>query len=364
MVISVSPRSLGSRCAAVWIAAALTLLAGPVQAAETPPPLEVGYSPALDLFNLLDNLPDWLPGYTASVYQQAWQRRFGLDDEDRALLAGYAAFRQRTSPLARDPVGEAPPADRLLAGPDTRSGDPYSRHFLKAASFAEGVEAALAGQSRKDRALLRQYYAHFVPRAQQLLAVRKPFSRQQHGLARQLAAPAVTRFAEEMKAFFKVDDPAAFRVRFIWWPDAQRTQAKLRGGYILLFSTFETDDDWAPIVMHEYSHFLSAGQAPKQKQGVAEAFAALCPGAMALPNPLNALEEPLAIYWGQYRFQQQVRGEALPLEAAWYIQPRADHAAKALAAAFPATGPAPRLEAGPLLEALASTCAESDPVRK
>jgi hypothetical protein len=110
--------------------------------------------------------------------------------------------------------------------------------------------------------------------------------------------------------------------------------AKLRGGYILLFSTFETEDDWAPIVMHEYSHYLSAGQPLTQRRALADAFVAACPAALALPNPLNALEEPLAIYWGQYRFEQQVRGQALPVASAWYVQPHADRAAKALAAAF------------------------------
>ncbi|WP_295567764.1 hypothetical protein [uncultured Stenotrophomonas sp.] len=189
-----------------------------------------------------------------------------------------------------------------------------------------------------------------------MLDAQAPFAAQQASLARQLAAPGVLSLAQQMTTFFDVEDSPAFQVRFVWWPEATRTQAKLRGGYILLFSTFETDDDWAPIVMHEFSHFLSVGQPAPQRRALAESFVALCPGALALPNPLNALEEPLAIYWGQYRFEQQVRGEALSTQAAWYVQPQADRAAKALAAAFPASSPAPRLKVGPLLRAAASAC--------
>jgi hypothetical protein len=89
---------------------------------------------------------------------------------------------------------------------------------------------------------------------------------------------------------------------------------------------------------------------------LAAAFARRCPGALALPNPLNALEEPLAIYWGQYRFERDVRGKTLSSDVSWYIQPHADRAAKAIAAAFPADRPAPALAVGPLLDAAASAC--------
>ncbi|WP_343203086.1 hypothetical protein [Stenotrophomonas maltophilia] len=355
-----SSRILRFRGAAAVLAVLMAMPFCTLQAAEPPYSVEVRYSRALDLFNLLDNLPDWLPGYTSPVYREAWQRRFGLTDQDRALLADYAAFRQRTSPLARSGSEPSAPADRLFAGADTRTGDPYARHFLAAPSFPAAVEAAIEGQGREDQLLLRRYYAHFAPRAEQLLATQAPFVAQQASLARQLAAPAVLALAQQMKAFFNVEDSPVFQVRFVWWPEAERTQAKLRGGYILLFSTFESDDDWAPIVMHEFSHFLSAGQPVPQRRILAESFAALCPEALALPNPLNALEEPLAIYWGQYRFEQQVRGQALSAESAWYVQPQADRAAKALATAFPAGGPAPRLEVGPLLRAAASACSVAE----
>ncbi|MDH0187579.1 hypothetical protein N7676_05685 [Stenotrophomonas sp. GD03993] len=333
-----------------------------VVAAEPPrSTVEVGYSASLDLFNLLDNLPDWLPGYTSLAYQKAWERRFGLDDRDRRLLAAYAAFRQRTSLVAQDHEATAAPADRLFAGADTRDGDPYASHFLDAASFDIAAEAAIALQNHSDQVLLRQYYARFVPRARQLLAGRKPFSAQQAALDRQLKSVRVDELAGQMKTFFGVDAPPTFQVRFLWWPEAAQTQAKLRGGYIFLFSTFDAEEDWAPIVMHEYSHFLSVGQPSKQRRALAEAFAGLCPAALTLRNPLNALEEPLAIYWGQYRFERLVRDGTLSAASSWYIQPHADRAAKAIAAAFPATAPAPRLEAGPLLSAAASVCAGATP---
>ncbi|PZT14399.1 hypothetical protein [Stenotrophomonas maltophilia] len=360
MVVSFNYRKMRLESAGALTAAVLALQPSPVVAIESPHVVvDVAYNPSLDLFNLLDNLPDWLPGYTSSVYQKEWQQRFGLGERDRQLLAGYAAFRRRTSPLGRDHQVKVAPAGRLFAGPDTRDGDPYASHFLAAQSFDATVREAIASQNSSDRALLRQYYARFAPRARQLLAGQAQFHAQKSELARQLASDPVGELADQMKAFFKVTSPPTFQVRFLWWPEAAQTQAKLRGGYIFLFSTSDAEEDWAPIVMHEYSHFLSSEQPPAQRQLLAESFAALCPEALTLRNPLNALEEPLAVYWGQYRFEYQVRGGMLSPESSWYIQPHADRAAKALAAAFPAAGLAPRLQPGPLLKAAASVCAEA-----
>lgn len=65
-----------------------------------------------------------------------------------------------------------------------------------------------------------------------------------------------------------------------------------------------------PIVLHEFSHYLSAGQPTEKKQRLTADFLQRCPAAAELPNPLNALEELLTVYWGQYRFEHDVRGGA------------------------------------------------------
>jgi len=137
---------------------------------QAPPLVTVGYDAAFDLFNLLDNLPDWLPGYTSAIYKEDWERRFELDAQDRAALDEYARFRQRTSPMARDDGDTRPVAERLFAGSDTRVGDPYTSYFQNAASFAAAVKAAIAAQAPGDRELLRRYYARFEPHARELLA--------------------------------------------------------------------------------------------------------------------------------------------------------------------------------------------------
>ena len=177
---------------------------------QAPPLVTVGYDAAFDLFNLLDNLPDWLPGYTSAIYKQDWERRFGLDAQDRAALEEYARFRQRTSPMARDDDNARPDAERLFAGSDTRVGDPYTGYFQNAASFTAAARDAIAAQASGDRELLRRYYARFEPRARELLAGAGRFTPQQEALTRQLAAPETNAFVARMRTFYGVEAAPIF----------------------------------------------------------------------------------------------------------------------------------------------------------
>ncbi|UXA57738.1 hypothetical protein M0D46_21205 [Xanthomonas prunicola] len=348
----------------IWIVLCATAHAAPSTSPSTPSTsVRVEYSEATDLFNLLDNLSDWLPGYTAPVYRSYMEAHGGLDPADRAALAAYADFRRRTSGLAKD--ADLDMLDRLFAPDATRDADPFSRHFLGEAGFEASAAAAIAERSADDQVLLRAYFARFVPRARRLIETAPRFERQTRVLKDALSAPAVSRLAAQMRDFFAVPESGVFEARFVWWPESDTTQAKVRGRTMLLYSQHDasigaSSMDWAPIVLHELSHYLSAGQPPERKRMLAANFLRLCPGAATLRNPLNALEEPLAIYWGQYRFEYIVRGRPLPPSSQWYIQADADRAAKAIATAYPADSAAPVLDDSALLAAAASACESTD----
>lgn len=321
-------------------------------------PIAVQYHLPTDVFNLLDNLPDWLPGYTASAYGDYWRKNVGMNQADRKAMLAYAAFRLRTSPKAE--VADSAEAPILFAPLAARDLDPFARYFFEAPSFAVGMKAAIAAQSPQDQAILRNYYGRFLTRALRLVETQSRFGPARGTLESQLASPAVSGLAAKIRTFYGAAAAPTFVVRFVWWPDPETTQAKVRGRYILLQSPVSSDAsksmDWAPITMHEFSHYMSAGQPAAQKKRLTAALLERCPSASKLPNPLNAIEEPLAIYWGQVRFEQGVRKRALSPASDWYIQPHADRAAKAIARAFPATGPAPMLEDSALIAAAASAC--------
>lgn len=330
-------------------------------AAPTALPVRVEYRQATDVFHLLDNLPDWLPGYTAADYGKYWNAHVGMDKTDRALLAAYAAFRRRTAPAAQvAPTSDASAPD-VFAPPATRDVDAFAQPFLDAPNFEAGAAAAIATQAPRDRAMLRRYFSRFGPRAERLVAHASHFEAQRAALTAQLAPPGVRTLADDMHRFYGVGKVPTFIVRFVWWPDPDRTQAKVRGRYILLQGPADgaadgSPMDWAPIVMHEYAHYVSAGQPAAQRHRLSAEFLRGCPKAAALPNPLNAFEEPLAIYWGQYRFALDVRGSALPTTGEWYFRPMPDHIAKAIAVAFPSDKPSPLRDDPALMSTATKAC--------
>ncbi|SEL93625.1 hypothetical protein SAMN05428989_2924 [Pseudoxanthomonas sp. GM95] len=325
---------------------------------ETSAAVVVEYSEAVDLFNFLDNLADWLPGYTSPVYKTFWEQQFGLGQDDLKALAGYAAFRVRTTRLA-----DSDPAkldDRIFAVSFDPSADPLSGYFATSSTFDGALERALQNQSPGDQALLRDYYARFLPRAQALVKVRARFVSQTSAVKSELADPKTGELVQGMRGFFGVTPPPAFRANFVWWPDPESTQAKVRGSHILLFSPGDGASgaaamDWTPIVMHELAHYFSSRQSQEKKQDLARRFLAWCPQAGGLRNPLNAVEEPLAIYWGQYLFEKVVRGQELDPASAWYVQPAADRGPKHIALRFPADKQAPQL-GDEILRAAAEAC--------
>lgn len=324
-------------------------------------PVQVEYHQATDVFNVLDNLSDWLPGYTSPAYGEYWEAHIGLDTADRAAISTYAAFRRRTAPVAHSAPVDAKAAPDLFAPASTRDVDGLAQAFVDADDFQTGVTAAIAVQAPQDRIMLRDYYARFGPRAMRLVAAQSHFDAQRAALVAQLALPGVLALAKDIRGFYGVDAVPPFVARFLWWPDPDSTQAKVRGRIIMLQGPADGADrdthmDWAPIVLHEYTHYVSAGQSRTQRQRLSATFLQGCPTAAALPNPLNAFEEPLAIYWGQARFEQEVRGRALPTDSEWYFKPMPDRIAKAIAAAFPAAGPAPSLDDPRLMKVAMTAC--------
>lgn len=269
----------------IWALLYATAHAAPPVPPSTP--VQVGYSEATDLFNLLDNLSDWLPGFTVPVYRNYFETHGGLDQADHAALVAYADFRRRTSGLAK---GDDPEVlDRVFAPEATRDVDPFSRHFLGDAEF----EPQRAPPLRSSRRMTRRccvLFARFVPRARRLVTAAPRFEQQARVLSEELSNPAVSRLASQMRAFFAVPEPALFQARFVWWPEPDTTQAKVRGRTMLLYSRQDAlagtaSMDWAPIVLHELSHHLSAGQPSARKRLLAANFMRLCPGCGQLAEP-------------------------------------------------------------------------------
>lgn len=71
------------------------LLIGLATPEPAPAQASAQYRRAADVFELLDNVSDWWPGYTDAQYREHWVRHVGLTVADDTILASYAALRTR-----------------------------------------------------------------------------------------------------------------------------------------------------------------------------------------------------------------------------------------------------------------------------
>lgn len=118
----------------------------------------------------------------------------------------------------------------------------------------------------------------------------------------------------------------------VWWPPLDRTAADISGRAFFIRSHPErhhNESGWSEIVMHEVTHYVSAHQAPEQKQALTKQFLDRCP-ADSRTGFYDLLEEPIAVAWGNAAFAKYVRKQPLRYEDNWYWRPLAEVMGKLL----------------------------------
>jgi hypothetical protein len=114
-----------------------------------------------------------------------------------------------------------------------------------------------------------------------------------------------------------------FNAYFVWWPPIDRTGADITGRTFFIRShpvRHAEEGGWADIAMHEVIHYISAHQAPAQKQALTARFLETCP-AQIDTGFYQLLEEPLAVALGNAAFAAFARGQPLAPEDNWYWMP-------------------------------------------
>jgi hypothetical protein len=304
--------------------ACLLVLPGPARADLR---VNAGYSESADLFSLMDNVSLWSPkGFNDPEYREFWEATFGWSDEDQAWADRYRAYRERTysdpGQAEKDPTTAS---DGLFAKRSSVSdaADPLASHFVNAESIAAALADLDALGDADDARMLTDFYAHFEPHWRQLLAESAGFAARAEALEAELSGEAVQAYLERVTAFYQVEIERDFNAYFVWWPPIDRTGADITGRTFFVRShpvRHANESGWADIAMHEVIHYISAHQAPEQKQALTARFMETCP-AQIDTGFYQLLEEPLAVAFGNAAFAAFARGEPLAPEDNWYWMP-------------------------------------------
>ncbi len=318
-----APRPLASSVAVFAIACSasappaspsvLSSASAPSASAPTPGAIiQVRYSLAADVFEVLDNTSAWYRKKCDPEYRAAWESDLGLTPEDERWFERYAEIRKRHYPMP--PEEEGPP---ILFAPEKH--DVLADAFYAAESVSDALAALRPHLPPEDVDTLQRFYAAMLPRAQRWFDESAAFVEIGESLSARLDQPDTRAFVERMARFYGVTPAASFTVLLVWWPPVGHVTASSRGSTLLMKYNPVRHRDRAgrdvDVPIHELAHFTSSRQSAEQKRDLSAAFLSSC---ASHPEPSPALlEEPLAVAQ-QKVFLSFAEPSRLDLEAPWY----------------------------------------------
>lgn len=298
--------------------------------------VRVLYSETVNLYSLMDNVSGWLDGYTNPTYRQEWSARFGWTAADQVWADRYAEYRRRTFHSGGHSSDPRQRPDGLFASASELAAD--SDPLLQFLAGQNDVDSALSNLeqsvSRADARMLRGFYRHFAPGWRVILRESSPLANHAQALQRRFENQRLTDFLARVARYFRSEVDGTFRVYFTRQPPGRETSAEVVGGQLMMLHSPVNlpveAGDWEGIVMHEFVHFISAGQPAEQKRALTEQFLSRCPMPAGV-SPLWLLEEPLAVAWGQAAYASHVQGRPLDPNGNWYAIPWVNIVSRTLA---------------------------------
>lgn len=259
----------------VLILFALLWLSASAQAAIR---IEVVYREPADVFEILDHVSEWWPGYTDSTYRESWADSVATFPSDSAFFAEYARLRTRYF----DKTGqqnEDPRTNRsgLFTDSATLTSDPVAFAFYRSETMGEALQRVGHVVEPDEVEFLRSFYAHFSERVARLTATtERSVAASLERTRGTLGDPAVAPYLDDIVRFFGVEDDVTFTALYVWWPDANRVAANPNGPYLLLrVRPYEGEVlSNADVVVHEAIHVISAMQSDAQKRLISDAVLA------------------------------------------------------------------------------------------
>jgi len=298
------------------------------------PQAAVHYRQAADVFELLDNVSDWWPGYSDGRYRSYWVRHIGLSAADDTMLASYTKLRERY--FDKHGQSNEDPAiseGGLFTARATLDADPVGDAFFQSETVNEALGRLGGRIAPADLQFLRRFYAHFERRYLPLVTEHEQAV--QASLAetnRTLTSLMFESWIGEVERFFDVASQGQrYDALYVWWPDSVRVVANLRGRFLVLRALVKPGEklNVGDVVAHEAVHVIAAHQTSAQKRSISDAFLRDCP-VTASVGRLSVIEEPLAVVFGNMLFTRTFRRERYRYAKRWYGDEWVDLYAKLL----------------------------------
>jgi len=292
------------------------------------------YRQAADVFEMLDNVSDWWPGYTDVLYREYWARHVGLSAADDTMLARYAALRTRHfSKAGQSNENPATSEGGLFTARATLSADRVGDVFYRSATIDDALASLDGVVSAEEIRFLRRFYAHFQSRYLPLVSAHERAVQASLAATNEtLTSRAFADWLASVERFFDVpNDGYRYDALYVWWPDTLRVVANPRGRFLVVRALVKPGEALhvGDVVAHEAIHVIAARQPSPQKRALTDAFLRGCPANTSVGR-LTTIEEPLAVVFGNMLFTRTFRPQRYRYARRWYGEPWVDVSAKLL----------------------------------
>ncbi|MGK5087555.1 hypothetical protein WDW86_08350 [Bdellovibrionota bacterium FG-2] len=103
--------------------------------------LQAVYHEASNVFEIMDNVSNWWPGFCDEEYQKYWQKTFGLSEQDKVFFEGYRKIREKhyadPDQAEKDPLKNR---NGLCATLGSVTADPIAEAFYSSDSLEAAYE--------------------------------------------------------------------------------------------------------------------------------------------------------------------------------------------------------------------------------
>lgn len=295
-----------------------------VNASEMGIQITVEYSKSADVFELLDNVSNWWPGFTSDEYPKFWKKNLKSNPKDEDFFKKYKSIRKKhyndPDQKEQDPLKNR---NGLFSNSGSLAADPYAEAFYSSNTLEESYIKLERILSREDLSFIKTFYQHFETRYQTIIqSDEREFAGSIEAVRKVFEQKGIKDYFNKVARFYNSKGNLTYRVLYTWWPATHRTSASPAGQYLIMRNNpiAHKNRNDSEIIAHEIIHTISTNQPLDQKRSLTESFLKTCPIQDKL-NKLVILEEPLAVGFGQLLFSEKFKPNQFSLSEDLYNNP-------------------------------------------
>jgi hypothetical protein len=294
------------------------------QAQKSKIDIKVEYSKSADIFELMDNVSNWWPGFTEVEYEKYWNKNIKSQPDDIQLFQKYISLREK---YYNDPDQKEKNPLKNRNGFFSTSGllasDPYAEAFYSSNTLEEAYGKLENKVLPAELEFVKKFYSHFQSRYEPLINEdEKAFEGSIALVKKVFDNDGIQEYFEKIVNFFNTKVNLRYRVLYTWWPPIERDNASPTGQFLIMRKnpSKHKDRNDSDIVAHEIIHTISTNQPLDQKKKLTDDFLEKCSIQDKLKK-LVILEEPLAVAFGQLLFTEKFNPKHFSLSESLYNNP-------------------------------------------